>query len=48
MSRAMNVRECGGRRSGLYKGEPYFEGAGEARMGELAEWVEEADRLLTF
>lgn len=35
-------------RCGLYKGEPYFEGTTEAKMPELAEWVLECDRVLTF
>jgi len=35
-------------RCGLYKGEPYFEGAIEAKMTELAEWIKEVDKIVTF
>jgi len=28
--------------------EPYFEGAQEAKMTELAQWVKEADKVITF
>ena len=44
------VKVCGTckARCGLHKGEPYFEGAREATMTELAEWIEQADTVLTF
>ena len=35
-------------RCGVHKGEPYFEGAQEAKMTELADWVKEADKVITF
>jgi len=35
-------------RCGTYKGMPYFEGAKEAKMTELAEWVKEVDKIITF
>jgi uncharacterized protein involved in oxidation of intracellular sulfur len=35
-------------RCGIHKGEPYFEGAQEAKITELAEWVKEADKVITF
>jgi len=35
-------------RCGIHKGEPYFEGAQEAKMTELAEWVKNADKIITF
>jgi uncharacterized protein involved in oxidation of intracellular sulfur len=35
-------------RCGIHKGEPYFEGAKEAKMTELAEWIKEADKVITF
>ena len=35
-------------RCGIHKGKPYFEGAKEAKMTELAEWVKEADKIITF
>ena len=46
----VTVRACGTCkvRCGLYKNEPYFDGACEATMAELAEWVNQADRILTF
>ncbi len=50
ISKGAVVKVCGTcmARCGLHKGEPYFEGAQESTMGELAEWVKDADRLLTF
>jgi len=35
-------------RCGIHKGEPYFEGAQEAKMTELAKWVKEADKVISF
>ena len=35
-------------RCGIHKGEPYFKGAQEAKMAELAEWVKETDKVITF
>ena len=35
-------------RCGIHKGEPYFEGAKEAKITELAEWIKEADKVITF
>jgi uncharacterized protein involved in oxidation of intracellular sulfur len=35
-------------RCGIHKGESYFEGAHEAKMTELAQWVKEADKVITF
>ena len=35
-------------RCGIHKGEPYFEGAQEAKMTELAQWVKEADKVISF
>ena len=44
------VKVCGtcNVRCGIHKGEPYFEGAQEAKMTELAQWVKEADKVITF
>ena len=44
------VKACGTckERSGVHKGEPYFDGAAEAKMTELAEWVKQADRIITL
>ena len=48
--RKVPVKVCGicKVRCGLHKGEPYFEGAQEAKMTELAQWVKEADRIVSF
>ena len=35
-------------RCGIHKGEPHFDGAREAKMTELAQWVEEADKVISF
>ncbi|MCD6288808.1 MAG: DsrE family protein [Candidatus Hydrogenedentes bacterium] len=35
-------------RCGLHKGEPYFDGAEEAKMAELAQWIKESDKVLSF
>lgn len=35
-------------RCGIYKNHPYFEGANKSTMGELAEWVVDSDKVLTF
>lgn len=48
--RNVPVKVCGTCkvRCGTHKGEPYFEGAQEAKMTELAQWIKEADRVVTF
>jgi len=50
IAKGLTVRVCGTCkvRCGIHKGEPYFEGAKEAKMTELAEWVKQADRVITF
>ena len=35
-------------RCGIHKGEPYFDGAQEAKMTELGQWVKEADKVTAF
>jgi len=44
------VKVCGtcNARCGTHKGIPYFEGANKAKMTELAQWIEEADKVITF
>lgn len=44
------VKVCGTcmARCGIYKNQPYFEGANKATMPELAQWVVECDKVLTF
>jgi len=50
IARGVPVKVCGTCkiRCGLYRGEPYFEGAIEAKMSELAEWILECDRVISF
>ena len=44
------VKVCGTcmARCGIYKYHPYFDGANKSTMGELAEWVVDSDKVLTF
>ena len=44
------VKVCGTcmARCGIHKNEPYYAGATQATMAELAEWVSASDRVLTF
>lgn len=44
------VRVCGTcmARCGIYKNEPYYDGANRSTMAELAEWVIDSDQVLTF
>ncbi|MBN1398889.1 MAG: DsrE family protein [Bacteroidetes bacterium] len=44
------VKVCGTcmARCGIYKNHPYFEGANKATMGELADWVVDSDKVITF
>ena len=46
----VSVKVCGTcmARCGIYKNHPYFEGAEKSTMGELANWVIDSDRVLTF
>jgi len=50
IDKSVPVKVCGTCkvRCGAHKGKPYFEGAREAKMPELAEWVKEADKIITF
>ena len=50
ISRGVPVKVCGTCkvRCGIYKGQPYFEGAQEAKITELVEWIKEADKVITF
>ena len=50
IARGVAVKVCGTckARCELYKNEPYFNGANEATMAELAEWVSQADRIVTL
>ncbi|PID47775.1 MAG: sulfur reduction protein DsrE [Proteobacteria bacterium] len=44
------VKVCGTcmARCGIYKNHPYFEGAEKSTMAELAEWVVDSDKVITF
>ncbi len=44
------VKVCGTcmARCGLHKNQPYFEGAEKSTMAQLASWVVESERVLTF
>ncbi len=44
------VKVCGTcmARCGIYKNQPYFDGAEKSTMPELAEWVIECDKVITF
>lgn len=50
IARGVVVKVCGTcmARCGIYKNDPYFDGARESTMPELAEWVVESERVLTF
>ena len=50
IAKSVPVKVCGTCkvRCGIHKGEPYFEETQEAKMTELAEWVKEADKVITF
>jgi len=44
------VKVCGTcmARCGIHRNEPYYEGAHQTTMSDLAEWVADSDRMLTF
>ena len=44
------VKVCGtcNARCGIHKGEPYFEGAQQAKMTDLVQWITDSDKVLTF
>ncbi len=48
ITKGVPVKVCGTCkvRCGIYKGEPYFAGAQEAKMTELADWIEESDKII--
>ncbi len=50
IARGAPVKVCGTcmARCGIYKNHPYFEGAEKSTMPELAEWVVDSDKVLTF
>ena len=50
VSKGVLLKVCGTckTRCGVHKGEPYFDGAQEAKISELAEWVKGSDKIITF
>ena len=50
ISNGVPVKVCGTcmSRCGIFKNHPYFEGAQKSTMGELADWVVDSDKVLTF
>ena len=50
ITKGLPVKVCGTCkvRCGIHKGGPYFQGAQEAKMTELAEWVKEVDKVVSF
>lgn len=50
IAQGVAVKVCGTcmARCGIHKNEPYYAGANKATMAELAEWVADSDRVLTF
>jgi uncharacterized protein involved in oxidation of intracellular sulfur len=50
IARGAAVRVCGTcmARCGIYKNQPYFEGAEKSTMLALAEWVESSDKVISF
>ena len=48
--KGVSVRVCGTcmARCGIYRNQPYFDGAEKATMPELAEWVVDSDKVITF
>ena len=50
ISRGVPVKVCGTcmARCGIYKSQPYFDGAEKSTMSALSEWVIESDKVITF
>lgn len=50
IAKGVPVKVCGTcmARCGLHKNEPYYAGADRSTMAELAGWVVESDKVLTF
>lgn len=44
------VKVCGTcmARCGIYRNQPYFDGAAEATMQELSDWVVDCDKVISF
>jgi len=50
IAEGVTVKVCGTcmARCGIHKNHPYFDGANKATMPELAEWVMDSDKIMTF
>ena len=50
IGRGVAVKVCGTcmARCGIYKNQPYFDGAEKSTMQALADWVVDSDRVITF
>lgn len=50
IARNVQVEVCGScmARCGLYKNEPYFNGANSSTMSQLSDWVIDSERIVTF
>lgn len=50
IAKGVSVKVCGTcmARCGMHKNQPYFDGAQKSTMPELAEWVIESDKAITF
>ncbi|MCB5262696.1 MAG: DsrE family protein [Candidatus Cloacimonetes bacterium] len=50
IAKGVSVKVCGTcmARCGIHKNQPYFEGATKSTMAELADWVVDSDKVLTF
>lgn len=50
IARGVIVKVCGTcmARCGIHKNQPYYEGAQQSTMADLAEWVVDSDRVITL
>lgn len=50
IAKGAEVKVCGTcmARCGIYKNEPYFEGAEKSTMQALADWVVDSDKIIPF
>jgi len=50
IAKGVSVKVCGTcmARCGIHKNHPYFDGAEKSTMPELAQWVVESDRVISF
>lgn len=50
IARGVTVSVCGTcmARCGIYKNQPYFDGAEQSTMPALAEWIMDSDKVISF